>query len=503
MRRAAARKRELAPVEAAMPVGLHLGPTQPYSPVRDEDAERIINAAFRLVSEIGVRFEPGTEADQLLAAAGCDVQPDGVIRIPVAVMKRALASCAKSATLWNRDGTASITIDDQHTWFMPGMTCIKVYDEATGEPRDSTRADLALIARIADGLPHIDAVCVACKDIPNSTMAGEIGEFASMAENTTKPLEYLCEHPQSLQAAIDMAAAIRGSREALAAKPYFLHIVTPLPVFYAATHIEQVLIAARAGVPLSVGSLAIGGASSPITTAGCLVHCLATDLAGMVLGQLASPGCFCLGSTNPYFMEPATGGIGNLPQTMLGEQIMCQVRRLLRLPSLTGLGGEAKSRRFSQDAVFEISTMMGQIYHTRPATCDYLGSLDQGITFSLHALLLCDDFAGLLRAMWRGTPIDDDALALDVVRDVGLFGNFLGHEHTARHCRSSLWGSRYFGVNEPLSTSGKEERDLFLRIDDDLRERLAAPLPPRLPPEVQLEIDAIQARYGAMRPEAS
>lgn len=495
MRRAAVRKREAAPPPPTREKGLHAGPTLPYNPLPDHEANRITEAALELLAEVGVRFDPGTEADALLAKAGCTVAADGVVRMPREVVLRAIETVAKSVKLWNRDASDFISIDDQHTWFMPGMTCIKIYDLETGEPRDGTRGDLALITRIADGLPNIDAVCVSCKDVENSTMAGEIGEFACMAENTTKPLEYLCEFAESLRAAIDMASAIRGGRDKLAEKPYFLHIITPLPLYYAEAHVEQIIDAARAGVPTSVGTLAIGGASAPITTAGCLVHCLATDFAGMVLGQAVQPGCFCIGSTNPYFMEPATGGIGNMPQTMLGEQIICQIRRQLKLPSFTGLGGEAKSRRFGQDAVFEISSMMAQIFHTRPATCDYLGSLDQGITYSLHSLLFCDDYAGMLRTMWQGTVVDDDTLALNVTREVGLFGTVLGHEHTARHCRNSMWGSRYFGGNEPLSTSGKDERDLLLRLDDDLKERLKAPPPPALPAAAQQAINTVLARY--------
>ena len=77
---------------------------------------------------------------------------------------------------------------------LTGMTCIKVYDLDSGEPRPSTAADLATITRVADALPHIDGVCIACKDVQHSDIHGEIAEFAIMAENTTKPLEYLCEH---------------------------------------------------------------------------------------------------------------------------------------------------------------------------------------------------------------------------------------------------------------------------------------------------------------------
>lgn len=485
MRRAALARREQTTRAPVVHKARHRGPTPPYNPLSREDEGRVIAAAMQLLAEIGVRFEPGTEADDLLARAGCEVRGDGVVRIPERVVRETLESVAKAVRLWDRDGQSAIDIDDRHTWFMPGMTCIKVHDLDTGGLRDSTGDDLAQITRLADGLPEMDAVCVACKDVPESTMAGEMGEFLILAENTTKPLEYLSEHAQSLNVAIEIAAAIRGGRERLEEKPYFLYIITPLPLFYASAHCEQVITAARAGIPVSVGTLAIGGASAPITTAGCLVHCLATDFAGMVLAQAARPGSFCIGSTNPYFMEPSTGGIGNLPQTMLGEQIICQIRRELGLPSFTGLGGEARSQRFGQDAVLEIATMMGQIFHTRPATCDYLGSLDQGITFSLHSLLLCDDYAGLLRSLWRGTVIDDDTLALDVLREVGLFGTVLGHEHTARHCRATLWQSRYFGGNEPLSTSGRDYRELRDRIDDDLRARLAAPPPPPLPEAVR------------------
>lgn len=490
--------RRAAPDTAPPPrdIGLHSTRTRAYDPLLPQEADRILNEAIALLAELGCRFEAGTEADALMAAAGCEVLGNGAIRIPEAVTRAALAGCAKSVRLWNRDGTQALDIDPDHSWFMPGMTCIKVNDLETGEHRFSTRADLAQITRLADGLDNIDAVCVAVKDVPNSNRSGEVGEFLCMMENTTKPLEFLCEWTSSLQAAIEMAAALRGGTEQLRAKAYFLHIITPLPLMYAEAHVEQILLAARAGVPTSIGTIAIGGASTPITTAGSIVHCLATDFAGMVLAQAAVPGAFAIGSTNPYFMEVATGGIGNMPLTLLGEQIICQIRRRLGLPSFTGLGGAANARRFSQDAVFEIATMMGQIFHTRPATCDYLGSIDQGITYSPHSLLLCNDIAGMLRAMWLGTEVNDDTLALDLTREIGLFGTVLGHPHTARHCRNGLWPSPYFGANEPLATTDKPDEDLLARIDRDLRRRLAEPGPEPLPEALLADLHAIHARHS-------
>ncbi len=483
-------------------IGLHAGATAPYEPIRAEQAQRLIDGALTLMRDSGVAFEPGSEALQILRACGCAATDDGVVRFDPDLVRDALASGAKRTLLWDRDGTRSIELDCHHTWFIPGMTCIKVYDLESGAPRDSTGADLAMVTRVADGLRHIDAVCIACKNVTRSDIHGEIEEFSIMAANTVKPLEYLCEQPASLRVVIEMAAAIRGGHQQLFDKPYFLQIITPLPLNYHAMHTDQLIEAVRAGVPVSVGTLPIGGASTPITTAGSIVNSLATDFAAMVLAQRVRRGAFCIGSSDVCFMEPATGSIGNFAQTSLADLVMCQVRRHLGLPSFTGAAGYSAASRFNQDAVAELTAGMLQTFFSRPATLDYLGSLDQGLTYSLHALLLCNDLAGLLRTMWQGVQIDDDSLALDLARTVGPRGNYLAQEHTVAHCREHLWQSRYFGPNLPSGGAGTADSELYARIDRDLRELLQAHEPRTLDPQLAARLREIRSRFEAAHPPA-
>jgi len=502
MREGRITRRPLRAAAEARPAdpGLHHGPTAPYEPLAAGIVEQLIEGALRLMRESGVAFDPESEAPEVLRAGGCAVSADGVARFEPELVRSALSSTAKSVKLWDRTGNRSIDLDDRHTWFIPGMTCIKVFDIESGEPRNSNANDLATVARVADALPNIDAVCIACKNVERSDMHGEIEEFAIMAANTTKPLEYLCENAESLEVVIDMAAAIRGSRQALCEKPYFLQIITPLPLNYHRAHIDQIVTSVRAGVPVSVGTLPIGGASTPITTAGSMVNSLATDFGAMVLAQLVRRGAFCIGSSDVCFMEPATGGIGNFAQTSLADMVMCQVRRKLGLPSFTGAAGCSSARRFDQDAVAELCTSLMQTFYSRPATLDYLGSLDQGITYSLHALLLCNDLADLLRTLWQGVQIDADTLALDVAREVGARGNYLAHRHTVSHCRERLWQSRYFGPNLPLSTNERPDVDLFERIDADLKQTLERHRPTPLDAGLDTELRAIRERFAARRP---
>ncbi len=491
------RPKAMAAPQAPAVIPAHDFATRPYEPLVGDTIDVLIESALELLAESGVAFEVGSAAVHYLRAGGCEISADGVVRMDRALVRSALASTAKSVRLWNRPGDRYIEIDCHHTWFMPGMTCIKVYDLETGEPRNSTAADLAAITRLSDALPNIDGVCIACKNVERADIHGEVEEFSIMAANTTKPLEYLCEHPASLEVVIEMAAAIRGGALQLREKPYFLQLVTPMPLNYHAAHSDQIIAAALAGVPVSVGTLPIGGASTPITTAGCMVNSLATDFAAMVLAQLVVPGAFCIGSSDVCFMEPATGGIGNVAQTALADMVMCQVRRRLGLPSFTGAVGYSSARRFNQDAVAEISFGLMQAFYSRPATLDYLGSLDQGLTFSLHALVLGDDIAGLLRTLWEGVQIDADTLALSLAKEVGPRGNYLAHRHTVSHCREKLWPSRYFGARLPLSSDDRPDQDLVERIDADMRAMLANHVPQPLEPTVARALADIRERFLA------
>jgi trimethylamine:corrinoid methyltransferase-like protein len=491
----AERVRAARKAEAQIDVGLHVGPTAPYDPLPEPDARKLIDTALELMRDVGVGFEPDPKIMKLFEQAGCDISGGDLVKFDPSLVEETLQSTAKSVKLWNRAGSEFIEIDNRHTWFVPGMTTIKMLDLETGESRQSTRQDLETVTRVADALDNIDAVCMGCKNVERSDIFGEIDEFVAMVENTSKPLEYLCENAASLDVVIDMAAAVRGGRDSLAEKPYFMHVVTPLPLYYAKAHTDQIVSAVEAGVPLQTGTVTIAGASAPITMAGCLVHCLATDLAAIVLAQLVRKGSFCIGGSDASFMEPATGGRGGIPQVMLSDAVLCQICRMLGIPSMTGVGGRARARRFDQDAAWEIATNMMQVFHSRPANCDYLGSMDEGMTYSLHALLYGNELAGLLRRMWRGVRVDDEMLAMELTREEGPRGNYLAQPHTAEHCRTELWEPRYFGANQPVTMSSLPDVELFERIDADLRKILAEHQPEPLPESIRSNIRSIQRGF--------
>jgi trimethylamine:corrinoid methyltransferase-like protein len=162
---------------------------------------------------------------------------------------------------------------------------------------------------------------------------------------------------------------------------------------------------------------------------------------------------------------------------------------------MTSTAGWSLARRFNQDAAAEIAANMMQAFYSRPAICPYLGTLDEGITFSLHGLLFGDELAGQLRSMWRGIEVSDDMLAMELTRTEGPRGNYLAHEHTARYCRRESWNARYFGANYPTASGVLPDEDLVERIDRELQEILLSHRPDPLPEETLQEMRSIRERF--------
>jgi len=475
--------------------GLHHGPTPPYSPFSEQDKHKIINAVFELMSETGIAFDSDPALMGRFSDAGCDVSSDGLVKFPVEIIRKSIDSAANHVKLWNRGGTDSIIIDNHHTWFSSGMTNIKMYDIEKDEARDSNREDLATAVRVSDALEYIDVACVSCKNVEESTIHGEIDEFLVIAENTTKPILYLCEYAETLDVVIDMATVIRGTHQALIDKPYFIHTITPLPLYYAKTHTDQIITAVEAGIPINVGTVTIGGATSPVTIAGCVVHSLATDLTGVVLSQIVREGSFCAGATDASFMEAATGAIGAPSQTALAEMAMCEISRSLDIPRMTNDGGFCLARRFNQDAAAELYANMMQVFYSRPALCPYMGSIDEGITFSLHALLFDNEIIGQLRSMWRGIEVSDEMLATELTKQEGARGNYLAQEHTSKYCRRENWDARYFGANYPTASGALPDLDLIERIDLELQQILLNYKPEQMNDQMQQQLYNIAENF--------
>ena len=119
-----------------------------------------------------------------------------------------------------------------------------------------------------------------------------------------------------------------------------------------------------------------------------------------------------------------------------------------------------------------------------------LGMLESGITFDYAQLVLDCEFARMIKHTVNGIPVDDDSLAVDVINEIGPFGDFLSHPHTFNGMRSQsrpeIIDRRGRGMWESEGAT-----DSYTRALNKVRTIIETHEPEPLPQEVLSKIQAI------------
>ena len=118
--------------------------------------------------------------------------------------------------------------------------------------------------------------------------------------------------------------------------------------------------------------------------------------------------------------------------------------------------------------------------------------LESGITFDFAQLVLDNEFARMIKQTVRGFIVNDESLAVDVIKSVGPSKDFLAHDHTLKHMRTH---SR----PELIDRSGGETwraagaTDSYQRALEKTRDILQNHQPDPLPEEVLTQMRSIVA----------
>ena len=64
------------------------------------------------------------------------------------------------------------------------------------------------------------------------------------------------------------------------------------------------------------------------------------------------------------------------------------------------------------------------------------GMLDSGLIFSYAQLVIDNDIFKMIRKVMQGMHVDDENLAVDIIKSVGPGGDFLMQDHTMKYMRT-------------------------------------------------------------------
>jgi trimethylamine--corrinoid protein Co-methyltransferase len=407
-----------------------------------DQKQQVHQATLELLRRTGVEVLV-PEVRDLLEEAGCWLDGERV-RIPPHLIDWAIRVAPSRVVLCNRDGDSAMELEGRKGYYGTGSDTPFVIDAYTGERRHAVLADVANVARLVDGLEHIDfLMCMGiASDVTESI--SDLYHFQAMVSNTTKPIVYTAWDRANLEAIIEMAEAVAGGAEALRRSPFCALYSEPIsPLTHAEESCEKLLYIADKGLPVVYTPGMMIGGTGPVTVAGSLVQANAEHLSGLLITQLIRQGTPVIGAGGILFMDMSKGLISYAaPEFMLAMTAFSEMYHYYGLP-IFSFSGCSDAKVFDQQAAAEGALWMlitalggGNLIHD-------VGYVESGMTASYDMLVAMNEIAGLVKRFMGGVEFSDETLALDVIDRVGPGGHYLGDDHTFQHFREN-WVPQLF-----------------------------------------------------------
>jgi trimethylamine--corrinoid protein Co-methyltransferase len=401
----------------------------------DDELARLADATYRILEEVGVQF-PLPAALGIFADGGADVDFDRqVVRLSHDVVDRALASAPRYFPVGGRDPAYDFHLQPGRTFYATDGCMPFVVDLETREKRHSCKADVAMMARMADYLNPIAFYWPMVSAADHGATA-PLHEIHASYLNCRKHVqtETAMGHAVATYAR-EMALVISGDAQTMRRRPPLSVLICCIdPLGQDKEGLETALVFAEADLPVGFMAMNTLMSTGPATAAGALAVGNAEVISALTMVQLAHPGAPVYHAMPLAVMEPRTGGYlfhSPLGDAMFGAAI--ELAHYFNVPTLGSFGGsdalQPGWRSAKESSAGFFSALAGSEWVVG------VGGMSAASTLYPENLILdCDIYHDHLVTA-AGIEVNDDTLALDTIRRVGPRGDFLMEDHTLQHLR--------------------------------------------------------------------
>lgn len=456
------------------------------------DLHRVHDNTVHLLETVGVKFE-SEEALEIFKAHGAKV--DGrVVFITEAMLEVALESAPKSFRWHARDPERTVRIGRRQPRTQVAMNNGPIYiEDLDGGRRLGTYADLLKLYRLGQSseiCTVVGQIPVAPSDLPPEGRHLKI--MQALIQSTDKPLFGFVGTTGECDQMLEMVRMAHGGDTDLFEKQALIGVsVNPLsPLVYDSSPCDTLIAFARRRQPVLVLTCAMSGVTAPVRPLGTVVQQNVEILAGLVLTQLINPG-------TPFIYSPASA----VPNMRLGSYIcgspesnLINIAGIQLADELYDLPCRAMAGLTDAKLVgFQAGCETMQNFFMLLASGvhlvnECLGILDSIMTVSYEKFILDEEMLSRLLTVEKGMNISDEALCLDIIKEVAHGGSFLTHASTFKHCREawqptvSHWGSYEQWQRENCQDAAQRANILF-------KERIAAVPESLLTPELERDLN--------------
>ena len=475
----------------------------PNHEMLSEEALDIIEAnAETVLEEIGVAFVDNPAALDRWRAAGAEVTGERV-RIPKGLARKLCSTAPSEFVHHARNPEKSVTIGGKNLVLAPVYGPPFVRDSEGGR-RYATIADFQKFVKLAymSKWLHLSGGTV-CEPTDVPVNKRHLDMLMAHMTLSDKPFMGSVTEPSRAQDSVDMCKILFGEEfvDNNVVMTSLININSPMT--FDETMMGALEVYAAAGQASIISPFIVGGAMAPVSVMGTLTQVLAEVLAGVAYSQLVKPGApvifgamvtsIDMNSGAPTFGTPEaahiTSGAG-------------QLARRLNLPFRSS-GSFCGSKLPDAQAAYETANSLNNgLLSGVNFMLHSCGWLEGGLVADFEKFVLDADQLGVLHHTAKGVEIDENAQAMDAIREVGPGGHYLGCEHTQKNFKSAFWRSEVLDY-KPFETWEEDgAKDSQALAADRVTKLIDTYVAPPMDPEIHAKLTEFVAAKKESMPDS-
>ncbi len=450
-----------------------------------EAAEQIHESSLALLDNPGIRFEHDGVCELLIKAGARPGAAPNVVRIPPELVAECLGLCPAQVHLADKAGAGKWIGAEGETsiWSVPGL-----YIYQDGQRRPFNSEDMAGISRLMEHLGEVDGVFgFAMADVVPG--ARDVVGLRIMAEHSSKHLRVLCFTPEGADLLVNMKPVVGDY-------PWFsVGFTAHGPLRWTKLALDIFARTAGHGIPVSINGEPMAGVSGPVTLAGSAAVGNAEILAGIAVNQLLESGRPCiynLGLAHTFDMRTAIAVTGG-PENALFAKISAAMGRFYQIPCASWVSTDS----MRVDAQAALEKMFGFQTHLASGVSSIwgVGQLESEMTISPAQAVIDNEMIAYAKRYQRGLATTEEALAVELTREVGIAGSFLETSHTAAHFRDELFMPEILNRKTHDTWKAAGGKDLAQVAEEKASELMKTPVDNGLTENQIKELDALANRF--------
>lgn len=444
--------------------------------------KKIHNGSVRILKEIGIRLH-NQEVIDLLKQKGVKVDGQTALFEEKQLMHW-INKAPGRFTLYARNSEHDMFIGGDSTEYAAGYGTPTIVAPDGGR-RAATLDDYITFLKLVDQSEYFNingGILVQPCELP-SIQSNPVMMYATLT-HSDKCIMGMPGSTGEVEHLMNMGAIIFGGKEEFIKRPHIATMVStlsPLQIDHFA--LETILVCARHKQPLIISPAPAAGTTGPIVMAGNISLANAEALAAIAITQVINEGTPVVYGLQSYAADMASGNISiGSPGYSIQAKYCAQLAKMYGLPSRTG-GTNTDAKGVSVQSGYEsMMSMLLACQNKVNLIIHSAGILDSFAATSYEQFIVDLEIISMIEFYLADIEAEPEDFAFDVIREVGIGGQFISTRHTLERCRKDSWHPE-IGLRGHL-VKGSPNEQLFANIERKMQKMLDSYEKPPLPPDI-------------------